>query len=90
MFSIFSLVIAFFDICFNIKLLLFHVYVFLPPGQLGMAPIGKCLIGQGLRGSREIEETWNSRLSSQHFHGILGHTMGSDDRYNPFVPTTLL
>jgi len=68
-----------FDISFNIKLLLFHVYVFLPPGQLGMAPQGKCVIGQGLRGSGKIEETWNSQSSSQDFLGIPGLTVGSDN-----------
>lgn len=47
MFSIFSLVIAFFDIYFNIKLLLFRVYVFLPPGQLGMAPVGTSMVFWG-------------------------------------------
>ena len=36
--------------------LLFHGFVFLPPGQPDMAPIGKCVLGQGLRGSGETGE----------------------------------
>lgn len=37
--------------------LLFHVFVFLPPRQSDMAPIGKCVLGQGLRGGGETGET---------------------------------
>lgn len=80
-----------FDICFNIKLLRFHVYVFLPLVQLAVAPVGKCVIGQGLRGSGEIEETWNSQLSTQHFQSILGFTLGSgNSRWNTSTSTTLV
>lgn len=48
---------VFFDICFNIRLFLFLMF-FISSSRATCHASSKCVIGQGLRDSEEIEESW--------------------------------